>query len=200
MPQKPVESVPDERWLENHAGLIAEAMAGSDAWALELGCGRGRDSGYLNRFGNLVAVDKHRPSLQKLRNQFPIISTVEMDIARHWPFRTASFDFVLASLSLHYFDDRTTQRCVDELRRCVLPTGYAIVRLNSVNDRNYGAGGGSAIEPYLYQVGDKTKRFFSEETIRQYFAKWQIDSLLELDIDRYKKNKVIWELVCRPRA
>ncbi|OOM76109.1 hypothetical protein CLPUN_28330 [Clostridium puniceum] len=66
---------------------------------------------------------------------------------------------ILADLSLHYFDNRTTKNIVKEIRRVLKPEGCLIGRVNSINDFNFGAGCGREIEKNFYLTEGVYKSF-----------------------------------------
>jgi len=72
--------------------------------------------------------------------------------------------------------------------------GWALVRLNSSNDVNFGSCKVEEIECGLKLVDGKPKRFFTQENIQCLFRLWCIESMEEREIDRYDMTKVVWEL------
>jgi hypothetical protein len=61
---------------------------------------------------------------------------------------------------------------------------------------HFGAVGHPAIDPGFYQVGDRTKRFFDEPTLRRLLAdRWRLRSLEEYETSRFETTKVVWEAV-----
>ncbi|WP_332826479.1 class I SAM-dependent methyltransferase [Ramlibacter sp.] len=92
-----------ERWLPL---LLAEAAPKP---VLELGCDTGRDTGWLLRHGlSVVATDIALEALRKARQAAPGALLLQHDLRTPLPFMSASFNVVVASLSLHYFDSDTT--------------------------------------------------------------------------------------------
>ena len=74
------------------------------------------------------------------------------------------------------------------------------MRLNSINDVNYGAAAlaqDAEIEPGYVRVWGQKKRFFDDASVRALFAGWQITSMRELTINRYEKHKVVWEVLLK---
>ena len=96
---------------------------------------------------------------------------------------------------MHYFSWNITESITREIKRVLIEKGILIVRLNSINDVNYGAASGEEIESNFYRIGDRTKRFFDHESIGKLFPEWKIIEASEQVIDRYEKPKFIWELV-----
>ena len=186
--------IADERWLEEYYDLLGRINGA----VLELGSGRGRDTGYLLEHGPVTAIDINPQALIELKDKYPLANTVIADLGETWPVSNHYFSFVLASLSLHYFSDEGTRNCISELRRVLEPTGTALLRFNSTNDVNYGARSEDQIEVNYYNVKGQAKRFFSKEMLEDYFSDWDIEQLTEVEIDRYLKRKTVWELVCTP--
>ena len=186
--------IPDQDWLTQYDHILKRARD----LILELGSGRGSDTRYLLTYGAVTAIDRNPEALTKLREMHPNANTMIADLGELWPLPSQSFSLVLASLSLHYFSDEVTKQCVGELRRVIHPDGTALLRFNSTNDVNYGARSEDEIEPHYYNVNGQPKRFFSKHAIEDYFSDWRIEHLEEIEIDRYRKTKVVWELVCRP--
>ncbi len=190
----------DEDWLLAHSQFVRESNGGGRLKVLDLGCGRGRDAVHLVEFGEVIAADQSEEALTRCRDSVPGVTTVCLNIAQPFPFADGQFDFVLASLSLHYFSWVETQRAVAEMRRCLRPQGRSIVRLNSINDVNYGAGAlarDAEIEPGYVRVWGQKKRFFDDTSVRALFAGWQVRSMRELTINRYEKHKVVWEVLLK---
>ena len=91
-----------------------------------------------------------------------------------------TFDVVVADLCLHYFLEEETKQILREIQRILLPDGHLIFRVNSVNDKNHGAGEGVEVEHHVYEMGNRTlKSFFDEADIRLIFSEFQIEYLNE---------------------
>jgi SAM-dependent methyltransferase len=74
---------------------------------------------------------------------------------------------VVASLSLHYFDRRTTDAIVRDVRRVLRPGGLLLCRVNVVGDRRSRYGEGVEIEPDFFATEPGySKRFFTAESLR----------------------------------
>lgn len=189
----------DERWLFAHENTI-RALVPTGHHVLELGCGaRARDTVHLATMADVVAVDLSWQALRQATRAVPAAAFLCMDIRQPFPFANGSFPVIVASLSLHYFAWKTSQSVVAELQRCLAPGGLALVRLNSTNDTNYGAGSADSIEQNYHRVDGQLKRFFDRSSIEALFCGWRLESLVEMDIDRYDEVKRIWSFVARPR-
>lgn len=184
----------DEDWLLEHTAFITGSCP-SEPDILELGCGRGRDTMNLTKFGRVVALDIDESVLARCSSDVPCASVVRADLSKPLPFPDSSFDFVLASLAIHYFSWRETTGIVSEMRRCLGSSGRAIVRVNSTNDTNYGASSNDQIEPLYYQVGSTRKRFFDRVSMESLFIGWEVRLMEEKAINRYAKRKQVWEIL-----
>ncbi|MCC2636225.1 MAG: SAM-dependent methyltransferase [Ramlibacter sp.] len=186
-----------ERWLPL---LLAEAAPKP---VLELGCDTGRDTGWLLGHGlSVVATDLALEALQKARQAAPGALLLQHDLRTPLPFMSASFNVVVASLSLHYFDADTTVRAIAEVRRCLAPGGLLFCRVNSANDFQHGAGVGEEIEPGYFRQSARyaeCKRFFSAGDVERFFPShdWHAVSREEREVLRYDAPKMAWELVLR---
>lgn len=187
---------PDEEWILGHADRIQRALTRPTP-ILELGCGPGRDTRLLLQMANVIAIDRNPQALAECAVLAPAAWRIRADIRSPFPFRTQTFSVVIASLSLHYFSWRRSTQIVDEISRCLHPSGLLIVRVNSVNDVNHGADSPHEIEANYLKVGAKRKRFFDEESIRHLFNNWRFESVREQEIIRFVKPKWVWEVILR---
>lgn len=53
-----------------------------------------------------------------------------MDFSKTLPFENESIQVIIADLSLHYFNDKTTKSVVKEIKRVLKKDGYIIGRVN----------------------------------------------------------------------
>lgn len=175
----------DDNWLAPHRHCLGTGPV------LELGCGEGRDTRALIALGaSVVAGDLSSQALALHAAAIPAVARVQFDIGAGLPFAAQTFDCVLASLSLHYFSWSKTIAVFADVRRCLRPNGWLVLRVNSRRDLYYGARGHAAIEPNFYRVRDRTKRFFNAADIRTLGASgWLIDHLEAETIDRYDRPK-----------
>lgn len=157
---------------------------------LELGCGSGIDTTILYRLADTLVACDIEPHTEKIGPQ-PI---TRLDHSKYLPFDSQKFDVVVASLCLHYFDWKTTKSIVENLSRVLKKKGLLICRLNSENDINFGSKGYAEIEPGLFSVKGQQKRFFSKADVEKLFlGSWTVIKLKESTIDRYEKEKTVWE-------
>ena len=80
----------------------------------------------------------------------------------------------------------------DEVKRVMTSPGLMLMRLNAVDDVNFGAGQGVELEPGFYLNNGRTKRFFDKSAVESVLDQMQIKSLEHQTIDRYGKDKQVW--------
>lgn len=184
----------DNRWITpwmNRPEMPKEGRV------LDIGCGAGHDSRYLTDLEyEVVSTDLSGEALSICRQVAPQATPFQVDVGHGLPFNDGSFGFIVASLSLHYFDWLTTERVFQDVKRCLTPGGLLLVRLNSTKDVNHGAVGHEEIEPKLFLVNGERKRFFDQESIDALFKTgWEIRGIQEMTDGRFREAKVLWEVL-----
>lgn len=181
-----------ERWRE-----IPEAHRGSPV--LDLGCGAGHETQALTRWGyRVVAADFSKGALELTRRRAPRAETRNLDLTRRLPFPDAHFGVVVASLSLHYFPWRRTEQILEEIRRCLLPGGHLLARLNSTRDAQYATADKEEIGPHFYLVRGHPKRLFDRDDVDALFSPgWRLEHADEQTTNRYGNDKTLWEVVAK---
>lgn len=181
----------DALWL-NRWKTELQGPAGQHV--LELGCGDGQDSLVINTLAmSLTSTDIRAEAIKKNRLDSNIDFRI-LDMKQPFEFENAKFTCVVASLCLHYFTLTTTALIISEITRVLTTDGLLIGRVNSINDKAWGAIGHSKIETGLFDVNGQSKRFFDKSGINTLLEpNWRITSLAERTIDRYEKPKVVWE-------
>ena len=180
-----------DRWLP-----VAVARAGG-APVLELGCGHGDDTVALAAAGlRVMAFDLSATAVGIVKVRVPSAVVERRDIRAPWPEQARELGVVVASLSLHYFSWVETLAIVQRLRAALRPGGVLLCRLNSTEDKNFGAQGHPEIEPNFFMVNGEPKRFFDEPSIHSLFAPgWRVLSLEHFTTRKYVKSKSLWEVV-----
>ena len=186
-------------WLQPWLPRLGEP----GATVLDLGCGDGEDAAVLVAAGfDVSGCDREAGHLRSARANVPAAAFARCDISRPLPFRTACFDAVTASLSLHYFHWATTVAIVDELVSIMRPSGVLLFRVNASDDLNFGALGGAEVEPGLRAFDDggqrPLKRFFTETSVRKLFGQWTLDHLEHRSTYRWGAEKRVWLGLARP--
>ncbi|MFA5000881.1 MAG: class I SAM-dependent methyltransferase [Candidatus Paceibacterota bacterium] len=138
---------------------------------LDLGCGGGRDSQYFSRRGlKVVALDILRSEDQQEKLKQNNIPFVKSDI-RKLKLKGNSFDVIYAHLSLHYFNNKTTDKVFSNLHKILKPGGYLFIKCKSVNDPLYGKG--KKIEENFYEE-EHLRHFFSKDYMREKLKNFKI--------------------------
>ncbi len=107
-----------------------------------------------------------------------------------FPFENNSCELIIADLCLHYFRENDTFKIINEIKRILAPNGHLILRVNSINDVNYGAGKGEEVERHLYLTEDnRLKRFFDEKDILYFFKDFSIEYNQEETLSRFGLEK-----------
>lgn len=187
-------SAREDPWLRPWLERIRERAAGQRI--LEIGCGTGDDTSVLVECGaEVVAFDVSPQAAGAARDRVPRARVLCRDVRDPFPVDDASIGVVIASLSLHYFAWAETQRLEQRIRQALRPGGLLLCRVNSTHDRNHGACGHPEIEPGLFSVYGKPKRFFDRAALARLFADgWNVLGAREYVTDKYEKPKVVWEL------
>jgi SAM-dependent methyltransferase len=192
------EGSPGDPWLDRWLPLIQHHAASRPI--LELGCGGGRDSATLAAAGHrVIGIDRSAKAIEKARHRVPTGMFHCQDLRAPFPVGNASAGVVIASLSLHYFPWAESEGLVRRVRQTLTPDGVLLCRLNSTNDRHFGAVGHSPIEANYYDVDGEPKRFFDRAAVECLFRDgWRAIEISEWLIDRYEQPKYAWEAILEP--
>lgn len=181
-----------DQWLERWKLILESARNGT---LLELGCGGGRDTRYLTGLGlRVIAGDNSPEALELCRRSAPLADVRLIDLREPLPFTEGAFPVVVASLCLHFFRWSRTLEIMAEIRRCLEPGGFLLLRVNSIRDMHGGTAGHQELEPNLFLIKGAWKRFFDREALQSLIdTGWKRHTLEEQTVDRYGAPKVLWE-------
>ena len=184
-------------WLERWLPSLRES-AGSRS-VLEIGCGIGDDTATLVDAGlSVVAFDISKAAVAATRLRVPKATVVHRDVRDPFPVGAGAAGAIVASLSLHYFPWRETVDLVARIRSTLCPAGLFLCRVNSTEDRNFGAVGHPVIEPNYYLVDGQAKRFFDGNDVDRLFETgWQTLSRTHASTGKYVRTKNLWEIAVR---
>ena len=182
-------------WLDRWLSLIKTRSG--DRPVLEIGCGYGDDTSILANVGlQVIGFDLSAEAVAATRSRVPSAHVEQGDVRDQLPEEAINLGVALASLSLHYFTWDDTVSIVNRIRLSLRHGGILLCRLNSTEDKNFGADGGEEIELNYFLVKGKSKRFFNESTVRQLFSNgWNMLSLEHITTNKYQKPKAAWEIV-----
>ena len=185
-----------DKWLDRYVNYIKN----SKMPIVDLGCGIGNDTLYLKKLGkDVISVDFSDEALKVVKSNIPNAQTLRMDFEKEWLLKKESADLIIANLSLHYFDEKTTFRILNSIKKTLVDNGILIVRVNSIDDDNYGADSMSEIEHHFYNALDLKKRFFDKDDIMYFFRDFDIISCKKELFSTliHKKGKSVWECVLK---
>src|SRR5688572_23335625 len=129
-----------DSWLERWLPLAVE-RAGS-APVLEIGCGHGDDTATLAGAGlRVLAFDLSPVAAGIAKARVPSATVECRDVRDPFPEQARELGVVVASLSLHYFAWDQTVALAERIRAVLRPGGVLLCRLNSTEDKNFGARG-----------------------------------------------------------
>ena len=188
-----LDNTPYDNWLELFSDIITQC----NTPILDLGCGSGNSIIYLSSLNkDVVALDISNTAIDNIISKFPnVYDTKCIDMLNGLPFDDSSFEIVIADLCLHYFNMQDTLKIIDDIRRVLKDNGHLLVRINSINDINHGAGTGKEIEHHLYELNNgMIKRFFDEEDLKYFFKDYELEYINEEVMTRYKEKKKLYRL------
>lgn len=154
---------------------------------LEVGCGFGTDTRFLLRAGFAVTATDISPAGLSIARSIAGEATFLLhDSQERFPLPDHSFDLIVASLSLHYFDAATTKQIVSDLYRLLRPKGLVLYRMNSQSDPRAGA-----------PSREQDRFYYTEAMCRTAFTGWESLALVELTVDYLGHPKTLWEGLVR---
>ncbi len=169
---------------------------------LDLGCGFGQDALYFARHGwQVTAIDLAPDNIRKLQENSSKASgkmhCLCRDISKPLPFKDASFDVVYAHLSVHYFDDKTTQKMFREIHRILQPGGFFFVKCKSIDDPLFGKGKRVGQDTYLLQ---HVRHFFRKEYMQELLEGWVIKHVRRTRSSYASMPSAFIEAIARKRS
>jgi SAM-dependent methyltransferase len=194
-------------WTDRFIPLLRAADARE---LLELGCGTGHDARRIAAAGlSVVAVDLSTEAIKRATDAYgDVVDFRVADIARGLSFGDASFDAVMANVSLHMFPDTTTRSIFDDIRRVLRPNGLFLCHVNALDDRPLRERArpiAHELEPdYVLEQAGQTVRYFSYDYLVSLLTRWEIVALdhraLEHGHGAASFQKRVWCAVARKLA
>lgn len=194
-------------WLEMD-DRIKSVVKNCKTPIIELGCGSGQNTLHLVEEGKrVIACDFSDVAIEKIKENIPEARAFQFNMKDGFPFPKEQVELEIADLCLHYFNTKETMNIIKEARELLVNGGHLIMRVNSCKDTNFGAGQGRKLEENFYEVRGTTKRFFDEESLKQFFPKtdWRtivmeegimgeenIRTLWQEAKNSDKKKKILW--------
>ena len=188
-------TVAHDGFLDRYAGVIAQTRLP----VIDLGCGTGNNALWLLEHGKqTVACDYSEEALRILQKHLPEARAVCCDLTAPLPFSDAAADVVISDMSLHFFDDVTTRRLINEIARILRPRGCLILRCNHTDDLRPGCDT-TRLAPGFYHTDGLDMRYFDKDALLDFFAGWRVRSLVAAKMARYTPARHVWQgLLERP--
>ena len=161
---------------------------------IDLGCGvTGNNTIYLLEKGKKVISCDFSYEALKVVSKIKGSNTLLFDMLNEFPISDNKTDLVIADLCLHYFKDKDLKRIISEIRRILKPNGYLLLRVNSVNSKEYQdlIKNNEPIEKHLFFTKNMEKRFFDTDDMNSYFNSFKQISLKEDNMSRYNSLKIV---------
>ncbi|MFA5270450.1 MAG: class I SAM-dependent methyltransferase [Patescibacteria group bacterium] len=183
--KKHISKLPPKGSGATEFGKLAETYFVPQGRVLDLGAGAGIDSIYFASKGHIVeATDLSDTALNRIREDLPpelvnVVTIKGLDVSQPFPYPDGSFDAVYASVSIHYFDDKTTEQIFSEIHRVIKPNGIVALMLNSKRDNEVEAG--EEIEKDYFEIQPEGihKRYFDVDStqarVDRYFETLLLD-------------------------
>ncbi|MFF2532337.1 class I SAM-dependent methyltransferase [Brevibacillus sp. NPDC058079] len=149
----------------------------------EIGCGTGDLGQFLiDNNHEVTGIDLSDEAILRAKEAVPKGKWFSHDIRNPLPLEDHSFDVIIASLSLHYFEDSQLTIITNELERVIKKDGVFVFRINSTNDQEANNMNNSI-----------NRRYFSKEEMDQWLSNWKVLEVGEKKLTYYGKMKCLWE-------
>lgn len=184
------EDEPYQPWIE--VDVLAKITRGQ---ALDLGCGLGLDSRFLRGLGfEVTSLDQSGEALARGQQLGWVKQGVQAELGQlpSQLFEPEHFELIVASLSLHYFEAKATQKIVAMIMAWLKPGGILYSRFNSVDDENFGAANASEDGVWLCPE-QGLKVFYTPERLRALLQPYGEPMISRKTIHPYGKPKQVLE-------
>ncbi len=186
------EEITYDNWLETYLSTLKDHKL---SFFLDLGCGLGHSTFYLLKHElNVISVDISNIACIWMKKILSDSLILQCDFLGGLPFKSNTFQVIVADSSLHYFFRKEFELILDEIYRVLTKNGIILLRVNSTKDTNYGAGQGRQVEKNLYFSQNRYKKFFEKEELENFFEGLNIFTLKAIETTRFGLIKHQWEL------
>ena len=190
-------SIHYDDWLDEFKDIIDNVQDE----VIDLGCGvTGNNTLYLIENGKKVISCDFAQEALKVVDTIEGSKTLLFDMLEKFPFNDNYTNLIIADLSIHYFNEEDTKRIIREIKRVLKPNGHLFLRLNSTNSTEYKKikeKGELELEPNFFFSNNMEKRFFDEESIKNFFNDWNFVCMREENMARWCPDKIIWKCVLK---
>ncbi len=104
-----------------------------------------------------------------------------------------TFDLVFASFALHYFDNITTKRIIQNIYKLLNKNWYLYFTVKSTNDKKYWVG--EEVEKNIFLDKGHIIHLFDKEEIQNLLDNFNIITMEEEKSE--KRNACFWKVVCQ---
>lgn len=169
--------------------------------AIDIGCGKGRNSVYLAKVGyEVYALDYIKPALEageQLAKTMGVSTRIhfkQTEIDAAWPLEDNFFDFALdsyASIDIETLTGRTT--CRDEMLRTLKPGGYALIIVVAADDEMeqhlMATSPGPEPNSTIWPQNGKFQKNYDEAELRAFYKDVEIIELEKIAKTAFKLGK-----------
>lgn len=173
---------------------------------LDLGSGEGKDSIFFAKNGHeAFCLDISERAIKSCEEDIvkndvqKLVHPILYDISKPLKFDNETFDGVFAHLALHYFDDKTTTKIFEEIRRVLKRGGLLFVRVKSTDDPLYGKG--QKVDDNIFELDGHLRHFFSKKYLIDRLKGFKILFIKQIEDESdyakksISKKSIFWELI-----
>lgn len=183
----------EDIWINKYSDIFNKIPKGK---ALDLGCGLGQYTKFMLDNGfEVTSADISIEALNKLKESLPETETIQLDMSEKLPFEDNQFELIIANLSIHYFDEKTTKQLISEIKRILKPGGYFIGSVNSSKCIEFIKDHIVKIEDNYYSEPGRNIRLWNKEQFEEFFKDFERVVLEEVRITRWNRPKDMWEFI-----
>lgn len=160
-----------------HSEVVAARACVAPGKVLDLGCGNGRNSLYLNQQGfEVSAWDKNPQSIANLQQIIAseALTGITTDIVNLNDLTfTGEYDFILSTVVMMFLEPTTIPGLIANMQRCTRPGGYNLI-VAAMDTPDYPCSVGF---PFTFKTGE----------LRDYYAGWTLGKYNE-DVGQLHKT------------
>lgn len=124
-------------------------------------------------------------------------NTKIVDMTERLQFESETFDLVFASLSINYFDDKTTKQLVSEIKRVLKNDGVFIGSVNGKEVLEVINETAVKLEDNFYFNKDRYIRLFDKEEIKKYLSMFQVQLIDKRETIRFSHKKNYYVFIAK---
>lgn len=162
------------QWLKLY-NLVAPRMS-----VIEMGCGKGRNTAWLNQQGlEATGFDFSNHAIKTAQERFTTAKFVKTDATALWPWPDKCFDLGIDCFALTDIDSSVGRSfAIKQFKRVIKPGGYLCAYLMSDEDEYHAQLLKTSPAPnepnaFLNPAG-KFEKIFSESEIKELYQSWEI--------------------------